>query len=118
MDTTVQNFFTPSSIATLGGASVAVMVISNTLRTLFKWNSPFVGFITALVVAFLAALISGSLHGLVDFIVTIINGFLLFSSAAGIQETAIRASQGQAIASPESRTQEPIKWLSSWFRGT
>ena len=64
MDTAVQNFLTPTSLATLGGTSVAVMAITNTLRTLFKWNSPLVGFITALVVTLLAATISGALHRL------------------------------------------------------
>ena len=115
MDTTVQNFFTPSSIATVGGASLAVMVITNTLRSVFKWNSPVVGFVTALVVAFFGAIISGMLHSVVDFGIAIINGFLLYSSAAGIQETAVRTAQSQTLESRQATAPQGIKWLSSWF---
>ncbi|HXX63421.1 MAG TPA: hypothetical protein VEO56_06440 [Bacteroidota bacterium] len=115
MDTTVQNLFTPSSMATLGGASVAVMVITNTLRSVFKLNSPIVGFVTALVVAFFGAIISGALHTFVDFVVAIVNGFLLYSSAAGIQETAVRTAQSQTLESRQATAPQGIKWLSSWF---
>jgi len=116
VDTAIQNFFTPSSIATLGGASVAVMAITNTLRSVFKWTSPVVGFVTALVVAFFGAILSGALHSVGDYVVAIINGFLLYSSAAGIQETAIRSAQAQPLESRQATPPPPVKWLSSWFR--
>jgi hypothetical protein len=116
MSNALQNFFTLESFGTLGGASLIVVVLTNTYRTLTKQDHPLIAFIAAELVAFICA---WQAHALVDAFrtfVAFLNGCLLFCSALGLNETAVNAAK----PAPAPGAAKPFgaargKWLKSWF---
>jgi hypothetical protein len=117
MSTTVQNFFTMESFATFGGASLAVLILTNTVRRLTKFNHPLVAFVFSQFVAFFGASGSNSLGTASHYFITFLNGCLLFCSAAGINETASKiAEPAPPPGSVKPHGAQPAKWLSSWYR--
>ncbi len=116
METTVQNFFTWTSLGTFAGASGAVLILSNTARTLFKWRSVWPAFIFALLISFFGANYATALKTGADFFLAVLNACLLFSSAAGIHETAFTLSQGTPVGGAAEYGRVPVVWWSSWFK--
>jgi hypothetical protein len=116
MTETPQAFFTGRSLFTLGGASLAVVVVSKSIRTLLKWDSPWPAFIVALVVCFASAHSLKVLNGPVDYLVSALNSCLLFCTALGMNETtAINHDlKGRAVTS--DRQNKNVGWWSSWLK--
>ena len=84
-DETAQAFLTWKSLGSYGGASVAVVIVSNTFRTLTKWDSPWPAFISSLAVSFGEASVLGSLHSGPDYGLAFLNACLLFCGALGME---------------------------------
>jgi len=110
-----QQYFTWQSLGTLGGASVGVVVVSNTLRVLLKRDSPWVGFIVSVLLTYVTAYYSSRLLSVLDFLLSFLNACLLFCTAAGVNHLALEAKptpEGQ----PKPYGARQMKWLSPWFR--
>jgi hypothetical protein len=117
LTTTVQNFFTIESFITFGGASLIVLILTNTYRKLTKSDQPLVAFIAAEIVAFIGAAQSNTLTSFGQYFVAFLNGCLLFCSALGINETAVAARAPKPPSDiQEHGEKKPVKWLSSWYR--
>jgi hypothetical protein len=86
----VQNdFFTLQSLATFAGAVGATVVIANGLQRAFNFNPAWIGLVIAEIICI--ATVWFTYHGIEegttiiysDFFVAVVNGFLVFCSAAG-----------------------------------
>jgi hypothetical protein len=75
-------FFTPQSMLTLTGATGIVFVIVNGVKTAFDFNPKWFGLLVSQVISLVGVALSGG-HGL-SYFVGVINGFLIFSTAAGV----------------------------------
>lgn len=113
MDAPTQQFITTSSILTFGGASTAVWVMAITIQRITEKQSVIVPFILSMVVAFAIAFSANLLSGILSWLVTIVNGCLLFCTATGINEAA--AGRPAALTRPHG--QRPAGWIASWFAG-
>jgi hypothetical protein len=115
MQAEVHDFFTANSVVTFAGATAIISVLGNTIRLLTKRNPLIVIFLVSLGVAFLGAYAGHTLTNIVNVILTVVNGCLLFCTTAGAQETAVvlkeRAEQGDT----KPHAAKPVKLLSSWF---
>ena len=75
-------FFTLQSMLTLTGATGIVFVVTNGLKNAFDFSPKWLGLAVSEVVALLGVVFTGG-NGL-DYFIGLINGFLIFSAAAGI----------------------------------
>lgn len=75
-------FFTPQSMLTLTGATGIVFVIVNGVKTAFDFNPKWFGLLISQIISLVGVALSGG-HGL-SYFVGVINGFLIFSTAAGV----------------------------------
>lgn len=75
-------FFTLESLATLAGATVATVLITNVLQSITKLNPKWIGFITAMVISFIGVIFSESPEP-VNYVMAFFNGFLIYASSVG-----------------------------------
>ena len=120
-DQAVAQFFTWGSLATLAGATGATFVVTNTLRTAFDFAPKWIGLVIAQFVCIATAYYAGKVGS--DYVIAILNGCLVFLSAAGA------SSAGAVIANPRPidatskggnvLAQQPLpkdsRFFASWF---
>lgn len=94
-DSPVAEFFTWGSLGTLAGATSATMVITNTLRSAIGWDAKWVGLAIAEVICLGAAFATGSSGS--DFVIAVLNGCLVYLSAAGTTAAGGAVTQGTAV---------------------
>jgi uncharacterized membrane protein YfcA len=112
----IRDFFTTNSITTFVGATAVISVLANTFRILTKSNNLVVLFAISLAVAFLGAYLGSTLSTAVGWILSFMNGCLLFCTAAGVQQTAAGVSD-KSLGPGRVRKQsgKPVRFFSSWF---
>ncbi len=113
-------FFTLQSMLTLTGATGIVFVIANGLKVAFDFNPRWLGLALSQLIAVLGVAFSGG-HGL-DYFIGVINGFLIFSAAAGVSSmggASSPTSKGVADAGALKKGEIPgarrQRFVSSWF---
>ena len=110
------DFFTAESLVTFGGATLAIVVVTNTFRKLTKRDWLAVPFIVALVLAMVVAGAQNALGELIGWVVAFLNGCLLFCTALGLQETITSGKEGQLTsATREQRRRRSLPFFSSWL---
>lgn len=112
----VQNFFTFESFGTLGGASVAVIVVSNTYRTLFNSDSAMPAFIASVMISFVGAYSSDSWKGVPEAFLILLNSCLLFCAALGILETGLGIKNKPMPGEIREFARSKVAWFSPWFK--
>ena len=88
----MDEFFSWTSLATLGGATIAVVVVTNTARKLLKWDTLWIPFVVSVLVLFGTALSTGALTSIQAGLITFLNSCLLFCTALGINDTVVTQS--------------------------
>ena len=121
--TTLPNeFFTLQSMLTLTGATGIVFVVTNGLKVAFDFNPRWLGLVISELVGLLGVALSAG-SGL-DYFAGIINGFLIFSAAAGVTSmggAGGATSRGDALVARDLKLgQRPStvvkrRFWSSWF---
>lgn len=114
--TDTQSFFTVKSLLTLGGASLAVVAVGKTIRTLLGWQSPWPAFIVSVAVCFIGAYSSKALNEPLDYLVSTLNSCLLFCTALGMNETTATRKRLRSRTVTDSTESGKIEWWSSWLR--
>jgi hypothetical protein len=115
MPSSVSSLFDIKAIGTYAGASLAVVILTNTFRTLTGINAAWPAFVFSLVVSGIGAYAANSLdNGVVGIFIVVLNACLLFCSALGMQETALQAKPQAGGARPQGRGK--VGFLSAWFR--
>ena len=78
-----KDFFTVASITTFAGATGITFVVANGIQKAFDYNPKWLALAIAIVICELgAALTQGS--GVGDYLMGIVNGFLVFNTAGGL----------------------------------
>ncbi len=122
----VKDFFTASSLVTFGGASLAIVALSNTWQRLSGLRPVWPAFIASLILTFGSAASVDHLHGFFAYVIAFFNACLLFSTAAGMQEATIATSpppvaeqktQPLGIGQQQGASATPGRqWRNSWFK--
>jgi hypothetical protein len=128
-----QDFFTAGTMLTLTGATGATFIICNTIQRAFDFNPRWLGLVVAEIIV-LSGVYGVSQGTLVDYLVGMVNGCLVFCSAAGATgalgsstqpgetrgTTAAKAPvppklRGARGGSGTSSATAPRRFLSPWF---
>jgi hypothetical protein len=111
-----ENFFTLDTFGTAVGCSGAIVILTNTTRTLTRKTSPVIPFVFSLVVGLLTAgLFAGKLHSALDWLLAFLNSCLLFTMATGGQETIASGAQPQGPGVVSQQSAKPVPFFSSWL---
>ncbi len=126
-----KELFTPESILTLGGAALAVWLITNTVRYVFGWNPRWFGLVLAQAIA-----VGGGLSvagwSMMHVLVAMANGFLIYATAVGTAAITAGAAQRPGIGLPSTASAgsaeaadvavptaalqpEQKHWIQPWF---
>jgi len=110
-----QDYYTWSSLRTLAIAAGAVVVVSNTLRTLLKLDTPWIAFGISLLLIYIGAYSTGHLSTASDWALSFLNACLLFCTATGANQAFV-AAKPRMKGKPTPYGRRPVKWLSAWFK--
>jgi hypothetical protein len=89
-----KEFFTLQSMLTLTGATGAVFVVSNGMQKAFDFNPKWLALAIAQVIVLAGAYFSGGKG--IDYFVGVVNGFLVYCTAAGA--TVVAGGSNSAVA--------------------
>ena len=116
MDKAAKELFTPTSILTFGGVSAAVWIFSQVVLMALEKNSPLLSLVIAQAVSFVGAYAGHALRlEAVSIFLALVNGCLLFLTAAGGQEAISNAATPKPVGPAVPRAARSVKWSSSWF---
>ena len=109
------DFFTWNYLATLAGASAAVIVVTNTVQNATKRSYPLLPLIVSMVIAFGTAWHATQMNDLSEWALAFLNSCLLYCTATGANERVFEISKGQAPGA-KLHGAKPTGWISSWIR--
>jgi hypothetical protein len=101
--------FTAVNIGSVTIATSAIIVVTNTLYTLFRIQQKWTAFAMALIIAYLNVMFSDTPQWY-DWVLAFVNACLLFCSALGLNEIVIKSGKAQ--------TKEPVqegRFFKSWL---
>ena len=92
--------FTAVKIGSVTIATSAIIVVTNTLYTLFRLQQKWTAFIMALIIAYMIVIFSAAPQWY-DWILAFVNACLLFCSALGLNEIVVssKKTSGKEVAS-------------------
>jgi hypothetical protein len=117
-----KELFTKESVGSLTAVVAMVVVVGNGFQRLVNRNPIWLSFLVAEILCFVGMLSTNDNPRLLDFVVTVVNGFLVFSAAAGATSTghALTAGKGPKTRHTEILTgggERPHRgFFTSWFR--
>ena len=93
----MDDFFTVNSFATLAGSVLCVVVLVNTIRHVFNWGPRWFSLLLSIAVSFVAFSVTSELgdgpktvnNRLLNYLIVVLNGCLIYSSAFGLQNTIV-----------------------------
>lgn len=114
----INALFTVESLMSLQGAALVALVVPNVLTYLigpaFLPYEKWIGFAIAMALAlFIASRSTG--QGAMKWLVTVLNGFLIFAAAAGLTQVLGAASDGRPITGPDS-VPGRLPFFHSWYQ--
>ena len=110
-----QALLTPTTVGTMAGATCGVVAVSVVFRKVFKINHPIVPLVTSLVVTLALAQTTNSLGTLIDWLIAVLNGCILFCAAVGANETAADATTPKPAGAGMQQGGAPMPWIKSFF---
>jgi hypothetical protein len=104
-------FLTFDTVLSFGGATTATIIVTNGLGKAFEWRQSWLGLLVAEVVLVGGALLTTA-PSVQIIIIAVLNGFLVFLSASGLNEAAVARNGFQAQSLPIDTSQP---FFQSWF---
>jgi phage shock protein PspC (stress-responsive transcriptional regulator) len=120
-----KEFFTTESIGTLTGAAGIVFVVCNGMQRAFDFNPKWLALSIAVLIGIIGAHQTTE-GGVINYIMGLINGFLIFCTAAGATEFGHATNKQNQLPGeirgigPKKDIPQPIvrrALLNSWFNG-
>jgi len=108
-----KEFFTVQSMLTLTGATGATFVVSNGCQAAFNFNPRWLALAIAELVVLFGVYVTGGTGS--DYFVGVINGFLVFCTAAGATSFGGKPSGTSRSAGALSNKPTGRRFMQSWF---
>jgi hypothetical protein len=109
----INSFLTLESLATLGGTTLATIVVSNTYRVIFKKDPKIFALIFSIGICLLFAVYSHAEP--INYLVAVINGCLVFCSVFGLNNQVSRlAVKGDKDEAVTGSKQISGKFFGAW----
>jgi hypothetical protein len=115
MPQSTTTFLTIETIVTYGGASIAVMAVTNTLRSVFGLTKAWIPLVVSLVVAYAGIYLVNDTINVQNGIISFFNACLLYASAAGLDHGLVAAGGGAETHAIALNQNGKPNWLSYWF---
>lgn len=118
----VAEFYSWTSLLSLGVAAGAVVVFAGGVRKLTGWSHPVIPFGIAFVIVLGGAHYSRSLRldltldAFFGFVLLLLNTLLLFCTAIGGQEVTAEGVKGRAAKGAKTQAKPQKTWFGSWIR--
>jgi SNF family Na+-dependent transporter len=90
------DFFTAGSMLTLAGATVITTLITNSCQYAFNWNPKWLGLVVGIIITITGTIFTTDPKA-VNFVMAVINGFLVYASSTGIMQMV-----GTPVPKPDS----------------
>lgn len=115
-----KEFFTVQSMLTLTGATGATFLVSNGIQHAFNVSPKWLGLVVAQTISFYGTFKTNGQGS--DFIIAIVNGFLIYCSAAGATQVTAGKKTDPAVLErgfvhpPQSQHKSRRTFLTNWFQ--
>ncbi len=113
-----ETFFDRSTLMTLPGCVIIVQVVCNGFQAAFKFNPKWLALFLSIGLCIYGVFLSQNQQS-IDFFLGVLNGFLVFSSAAGITELGNRTFNANQVQVRKGATErgslKSRNFFSSWF---
>jgi hypothetical protein len=103
-------FFTPESIGTLTGATGLCFVVTNGIKRAFGTDPRWLGLLVAQIIAVGGVVLADGT--LLQYVLAVLNGFLIFSTAAGAASMTAGGHAGEIGFADHPKKN---RFLGSWF---
>jgi hypothetical protein len=87
-----QQLVSPDSLATFGGISAVVVGVANSVKNALGWNPPWFPWVLAMTVCVVIAVSKPSGPSVLDIVIALVNGCIVYSSALGMNSLGTAAS--------------------------
>jgi hypothetical protein len=94
--------YTVESMVTLAGASTLTLVISNALQYAFNFNPKWLALAIAQALSIGGVYLTSGDHSPKSIIVALVNGFVIYSAAVGVNKTGGGGGGGRGVATTQS----------------
>jgi hypothetical protein len=111
-----KEFVTPGGLLTVGGASFAVWLLSNTIRVASGRDLKLIPLFCALLVGFLLAYFTHALTDGMSYFIALLNSCLLFLTANGFHGVASEAGTPKDQRKGKLHGRGNVKFLTPWFK--
>jgi hypothetical protein len=113
-----KEFFTLESMLTLSGATGATVIVANGIQRAFNYNPKWLALVIAQLISLYGVYLTSQYGS--DYFVGVINGFLIFCTAAGVTSAvgrlvAPRTAHARSEARLSERSLGRRGFFSSWF---
>lgn len=111
-------FVTYQSLGSLSASAGVVIPVAGLIQKLTGIRTPIWGLLLSILISCGVVFHDGGIGSFWDWLLAVLNGCLIFCTAAGILEFGIAASEQTSSTKTVtfSRKRESIKLFSSWFR--
>src|SRR5215471_15159180 len=106
LQTGSHDFLNPSTIGSFGGSTAAILAVTVALRKALRINTPILPLLLGLAISVALAYSQGSLKSLLEWIVAVVNGCLLFLAVIGANEATNSAINPQPVGQGEQHGAE------------
>lgn len=118
----MDDFFTVASFATLTATVLAVVAVMNTLRHALGWGPRWFGLLLSIAFAFVAMNVTAAMGeqsqtadlGWIRYLVALVNGCLIYTSAFGVQNTVISERAPRQGVTMEAAARPRLTFRSPW----
>jgi len=118
----MDDFFTVASFATLTTTVLAVVAVVNAIRHAFNWGPRWFGFALSIIFAFVALNVTAAMGdgsrttdlGWIRYLVTLVNGCLIYTSAFGVQNAVIADSAAGGVGLQSEAEAPGLSYKSRW----
>jgi len=105
MVTTNQNdFFDPKTLESLGGSSIAVLLVCNAAQNIFNFNPKWLALVISIIISYTIALTTNGEHDAIKYLIAFFNGLLIWSTAVG--GNTLSSGRGQTAADKANFTSQ------------
>lgn len=106
-----------TTLSSLTGSSVAVLLAGNVAQYVFNWNPRWFGLAVACVIS-IAVTVSAQHYSTIDWVVCVLRAFQIYAAAVGLATVTAPKSQKHRISHHASSKESPSvqkKFLTNWF---
>jgi hypothetical protein len=118
----MDDYISIETFTTVAGAAGIVIVVFNSIRTVFGWGTKWFGLLLSILLAFIGVMLTKDsssseeeISMSAEIIITVLNGFVIFASAFSIQNIILQNANKQKEGDLQTQSSgRKYNWTSPW----